>query len=475
MVGYAIINTCRTESIAAMLSDRLRIRDIRNTSTFRLTVLFGLVFAVGVTALLGLIYGLSARELTSRSDRILRLEAALLEAVPPEALPERIRTEIARSASGLNYFELQTSDGERIAGNITVSPEIAVDRPRDMPPGAEGDRPIRLLAIRMSTGETLLIGRDITPIVDLRKRVLAILVWSGLAIALAVLVSGIALSLAPLRRVRDLQRTSREIAAGDMEARMPLMGRGDELDLFAGTVNSMVEEVGRVIAQVKGVTDAVAHDLRTPLTRVRSQLYRVRQAPGVETQTAAMIEAATQDLDVVLERFAALLRISELEASGRRAGFGTIDLDALIESIRDLYDPLAEDRAVTLDFVRSGGACVRGDGKLLFEALSNLVDNAIKFVPVGGRVLIALAGEAGAPVIEVRDDGRGIAVDERRAVLRRFHRGADAGDVPGSGLGLSVVAAIVHLHGFVLEFDDGNPGLIVRIRCGHDEPAIARQ
>jgi HAMP domain-containing protein len=280
MVGYAIINTCRTESIAAMLSDRLRIRDIRNTSTFRLTVLFGLVFAVGVTALLGLIYGLSARELTSRSDRILRLEAALLEAVPPEALPERIRTEIARSASGLNYFELQASDGERIAGNITVSPEIAVDRPRDMPPGAEGDRPIRLLAIRMSTGETLLIGRDITPIVDLRKRVLAILVWSGLAIALAVLVSGIALSLAPLRRVRDLQRTSREIAAGDMEARMPLMGRGDELDLFAGTVNSMVEEVGRVIAQVKGVTDAVAHDLRTPLTRVRSQLYRVRQAPA---------------------------------------------------------------------------------------------------------------------------------------------------------------------------------------------------
>ena len=294
---------------------------------------------------------------------------------------------------------------------------------------------------------------------------LGILIWSGLATALAVLVSGIALSLAPLRRVRDLQHKSREIAAGDLDARMPLMGRGDELDLFAGTVNAMVEEVGRVVAQVKGVTDAVAHDLRTPLTRVRGQLYRVRQSPGVEPQAAAMIEAATIDLDVVLERFSALLRISELEAGGRRAGFGMVHLDRLIEAIRDLYEPLADERQVTLGFDGASDIQVRGDEKLLFEAVSNLVDNAIKFVPEGGHVEIVLRSGEGGPVIEVRDDGPGIAPDERRAVLRRFHRGVEAADVPGSGLGLSVVAAIVHLHGFALEFGDGHPGLVVRIRC----------
>jgi signal transduction histidine kinase len=448
-----------------MLAEPLRLQDVRNTSTFRLTLAFGLVFALGVAVLLGLIYELSARELTNRSDRILRTEAVLLSAVPAAQLPDRIRTEISRNTSGLNYFELKAIDGEHVAGNIRMSRSPAPDHASDIAAGVVGDRPIRLLAVRIASDETLLIGRDISPVVDLRHRVLAILIWSGLATALSVLVSGFALSLAPLRRLRDLQRASRVIAAGNLEARMPLMGRGDELDLFAGTVNTMVEEVGRVVAQVKGVTDAVAHDLRTPLTRVRSQLYRVRQSPGVETQAAAMIEAATEDLDVVLDRFAALLRISELEAQGRRAGFGAIDLSRLARDVCDLYEPLAEERSVSLELLPSPETEVRGDAKLLFEAVSNLVDNAIKFVAEGGHVAVAVAASAHGPIIEVRDDGPGIAPDERRAVLRRFHRSADAADIPGTGLGLSVVAAIVHLHGFGLEFDDAEPGLVVRIRC----------
>jgi signal transduction histidine kinase len=448
-----------------MLAERLRLQDVRNTSTFRLTVLFGVVFAAAVATLLGLIYGLSARELTSRSDHILHMEADVLQAVPPDQLPGRIRAEINRSTSGLNYFELRSADGEHVAGNLRLASGIALDRARDMAAGAVADRPIRLLAVHTPSDETLLIGRDISPMVDLRHRVLAILLWSGLATALSVLVSGFALSLAPLRRLRDLQRASRVIASGNLEARMPLMGRGDELDLFAGTVNAMVEEVGRVVAQVKGVTDAVAHDLRTPLTRVRSQLYRVRQSPGVETQAAAMVEAATVDLDVVLDRFAALLRISELEAGGRNAGFGWVDLGALARDVCDLYEPLAEERSVTLALRNVAHLGAWGDGKLLFEAISNLVDNAIKFVADGGHVVVSLTPGTSGTIIEIRDDGPGIAPGERRAVLRRFHRGADAADVPGTGLGLSVVAAILHLHGFQLEFGDAEPGLVVRIHC----------
>ena len=178
-----------------------------------------------------------------------------------------------------------------------------------------------------------------------------------------------------------------------------------------------------------------------------------------------LIEAATEDLDVVLDRFAALLRISELEARGRRAGFGAIDLSRLARDVCDLYEPLAEERSVSLELLPSSETEVRGDAKLLFEAVSNLVDNAIKFVAEGGHVAVVVAASAHGPIIEVRDDGPGIAPDERRAVLRRFHRSADAADIPGTGLGLSVVAAIVHLHGFRLEFDDAEPGLVVRIRC----------
>ncbi|PXA84855.1 histidine kinase [Nostoc sp. 3335mG] len=450
-----------------MLADRLRVRDIRNTSTFRLTLLFGVVFLLGVTILLGLIYGLSARELTRRSDRILRLEAAMLEETPPDRLPDRIRNEIARSASGLNYFELRSIDGERVAGNINVNAPPPFDTPVERVAGDA--KPVRLLAVETPSQETLLIGRDISPVVDLRRHVLVILIASGLITVLAVLVCGFALSLAPLRRVRDLQRAIETISAGDMEARMPLAGRGDELDLFAGTVNQMIDEIERAISQVKGVTDAIAHDLRTPLTRVRSQLYRLSQSSEVQAPAVRMIGAATTDLDTVLERFAALLRISELEAGRRRAGFDPVDLSALLARMQELYEPLAEEEGITLALDAPVAAIVPGDEKLLFEALSNLVDNALKFTPPGGRVELALTAGAHGPAIEVRDTGPGIAAEERQAVIRRFHRGTNAADVPGTGLGLSLVVAILHLHGFALAFRDGIPGLVVEIRCyGHE-------
>jgi signal transduction histidine kinase len=447
-----------------MLADRLRVRDIRNTSTFRMTLLFGVVFAIGVAALLGLIYGLSARELTRRSDGILRNEAALLVATPAAELPGRINSEITRSASGLNFFELRSIDGEHVVGNIRPATLPPLDRPIELA-SADGGLPIRLLAVRTPSEETLLVGRDITPVLDLRRHVLLILIGSGLATAIAVLVCGVLLSVPPLRRVRNLQRAIERISAGNLEARMPLAGRGDELDLFAGTVNQMIDEIERAIAQVKGVTDAIAHDLRTPLTRVRSQLYRLSQSRALTMPVMGMIGAATADLDTVLERFAALLRISELEAGRHRAGFAAIDLLPLLGRLHELYEPLAEEREIALSLDAAEAATVFCDEKLLFEAISNLVDNAIKFTPRGGQVALALMADREGPLIEVRDTGIGIADDERQAVLRRFHRGSNAADVPGTGLGLSLVAAILHLHGFALAFVEVGPGLTVRVRC----------
>nr|WP_276593027.1 methyl-accepting chemotaxis protein [Sphingomonas sp. GC_Shp_3] len=216
-----------------------------------------------MVALLGLIYALSARELTVRTDHILSHEAERLREVAAESLPEQIASEIRHNASGLTYFGLQARGGELIAGNLRVAGTFRFDHPANIAARAGEHGPLRVLAIEAPTGERILIARDIRPIVDLRHRILIILVASGLAIVALVLGAGFLLSLAPLRRVRDLQETSRRIAAGRLDLRMPVGRRGDELDLFAGTVNTMIEEVERVVAQVKDVTDAVAHDLRT--------------------------------------------------------------------------------------------------------------------------------------------------------------------------------------------------------------------
>jgi len=446
-----------------MPSERLRLRDIRNTSTFRLTLLLGSVALAGIVILAVLIYALSATELNARSDRILHAEAARFTRVPPRALQTEVRLAIVRSASGLNYYGLLDPKGRHVAGNLRGSRGFSLSRTREIPenPGRHG--PIRLLAERLPTGEILLIGRDITPLVDLRWRVTLVLVVSAGTIALLIVGAAIALSLAPLRRVGRLQRTAQDIAAGHLERRMPILGRGDELDLLAGTVNGMVEEVGRVIGQVKSVTDAIAHDLRTPLTRMRSHLDRARRSGDVDVATAQRLDLAIADLDTVLERFSALLRISEIEAGSRRAGFGDVPLDPLLESLVDLYQPLAEDRDVAISLRRLPGAVVHGDRSLLFEALSNLLDNAIKFAPRGGQVGVSVTRAKHDVVIEVSDNGPGIAEDQRQSVLRRFDRGNASSEVPGSGLGLSVVVAIVHLHQFTLLLEEARPGLIVRI------------
>jgi signal transduction histidine kinase len=450
-----------------MLSERLRFRDIRNTSTFRLTALLGLLFALGVALLLGLIYVLTARELSVRSDHVIRQTSARLLAKNPDALPSRIDAEIARGTPGMNYFALLSGSGERVAGNFDPPAPLRTDRLTDIAAAEPIHGPLRLLALRTPSGETVVVGRDISPILDLRARVLNILIGSGVAIVLSVVTAAVALSLRPLRRVRDLQRASQEIAAGKLSVRMPISGRGDELDLFAGTVNVMVEEVGRVVAQVKGVTDAIAHDLRTPLTHVRTSLRHMQQLAGIDPQVGALAAAAIVDLDLVLERFAALLRIAELEASGRRNGFAPVDLTALAARVCELYEPLAEERAIALGVTGGATAIVEGDGQLLFEAISNLLDNAIKFTPVGGAVTVRVQHVGSVCTIAVEDNGPGIAPDQRQAVLRRFHRGVDAAAIPGSGLGLSVIAAIVHLHHFELELSDASPGLRAMIRCAN--------
>ena len=445
-----------------MRSEPLRLRDIRATTPFRLSLLLGSLFLAGILATLVLSYLLTARELTARSDRLLFARAVTLLAAPAAALPQRIDAEVATAAPGFSYFALRAADGEWVAGNIRIVGPFVAGRPFSIPDRPGAHAPLRLLAVHTTHGETIVLGRDISQIRDLRHRLMLILLVSGLGSALTVLALAVLLSLAPLRRVRDLREASRAIAAGDLTRRMPIAGREDELDQFAGTVNLMVEEVAHVVAQVKIATDAIAHDLRTPLTRVRTQLYRLRQLDGPTAEHAALVDRAVADLDAVIQRFAALLRIAELEASERRSGLAPLDIAPLLAELVELYEPLAEARGAELTLMPAPSFQIEADRSLLFEAIGNLIDNSTKFGAT--RIEVAVRRDDAGPLIEVSDDGIGIPEDERAAVVRRFHRARGASGVEGTGLGLAVVSAIMHLHGFVLELADARPGLIARIR-----------
>jgi signal transduction histidine kinase len=223
----------------------------------------------------------------------------------------------------------------------------------------------------------------------------------------------------------------------------------------------MLDEIEQLMREVKGVTEDIAHDLRTPLTRLLAGLDRGRIVLG----GGAAVEDAIVETKGILATFDALLRIAEVESGARRAGFGLVDLDAVAADVAELYEPVAEGKGITLSLSSegSGRARIAGDPSLLFEAVGNIVDNAIKYAPAGGRVSVRVLGAGERLGIEVTDTGPGIPEAEREAVLRRFHRIDKGRSTPGSGLGLSLVAAVARLHDLRLEIEDAGPGCRVRL------------
>jgi signal transduction histidine kinase len=439
-------------------------RGLSRTTTFRLTALFGAVFASGVILLLGLVYLQTASYLTRRVDSILTIEAERLERDGPDIMPLRLQHEAARDP--YDSFGLFSTTGERVAGDTALEPgDLVIDgRPRDMPRRGPGP-PSRALAERTPWGEILIVERDTRQLAALRRIVLGALIWSGAAITGLGLIAGVALSLQPLRRIAAMRRASDAIGAGDFAMRLPISGARDELDELAGITNRMMDEAERLMTQARTVGQGVAHELRSPLTRLRTMLEHASQAFDADDPRRALLEACVTEADTVLARFRALLRIAALEARGRRTGFETVCLGEIVRQIVELYGPLAAELGVALLGDDGEQEAISGDPDLLFEALSNLVDNALKFTGPGGHVSVRVRRAAEGPVLEVQDDGPGIPETERPLITKRFYRTGGASNVPGHGLGLSLVAAVADLHDFELRFIDADPGTLVQIHC----------
>jgi signal transduction histidine kinase len=445
----------------------MRPGELWRTTPFRLTLMNGAVFALALMGLLGLIYLQTAGYLTRQIDQICVSEAKNLTVGGAERLPERVAQAVATDARHIGYYGLFSAEGIWISGNVRTLPSgFPVDgKPREI--RQQGLQPgSRALVERMPWGEILFVGHDALVLTGLRGIIVNALKVSGGLILVLGLGAAALLSLRPLRRIDSLRDASRAALKGELGVRLPVSARRDEIDMLAGVANTMIDETERLLWEVKSVGENVAHDLRTPLNRLRALLYRVRQETKLVGAEREMIDQALAETDELLVRFRALQRIGEIERRDRQAFFEPVRLQSVLEHVIELHAPLAEDRGVDLAAELAADApAVSADPTLLFEAVSNVVDNALKFTPRGGKVTVRLLSREEGPRVEVADNGPGVPAAERDAVLQRFYRAERARTEPGSGLGLSIVTAIARLHHFTLVLEDARPGLRVALNC----------
>ena len=303
-------------------------------------------------------------------------------------------------------------------------------------------------------GGALVVGRDLTAARALEQRLLTGAGWVGGAVLLLGLAGGLLIGRSVARRAAAMDAALAAVQGGDLDRRLPARPGGDEFDRLATRINATLDRLQALMAALREVTDDIAHDLRTPLTRLRQRLDDAARAP-----TGAAIGAAQAEADRLLEIFAALLRIAQVESGTQRAGFTAVDLSAIAESVAEVYAPAAEERGQTLATAIEPGITTTGDPALLTQMLANLVENAIRHGRAGGRVSLAVGAEG----IVVADDGPGIPEAEREKVFRRFHRLDASRSTPGSGLGLALVRAVADLHGIGIVLEDAAPGLRARL------------
>src|SRR5882757_8482969 len=445
------------DSISVQLPNSVR------TTTFRWTA--G-AFAVCIVLFSAFVYWEAADYMLAKTDAALTEQSLAIAGDSPDRQLNAIDDRLSQDPRRVKLAGLFGPDGHRIAGNLEGLPHgLKVDAPvqsataiRIDPKGPE-EMTVRAIARNLPNGNVLVIGRSVDELKMLAE-VIARALLMGLPVALGLgLVIGMVLSVRAQKRVAEFNTLVHRIVAGDLRQRLPTEGLDYPFDKLAETANRMLEEIETLVQEMAGVGNEIAHDLRTPLTRVRLALERGRANAGTLEELQAVADRAIGGVDQSLTIITKLLRIAEIEYDSRLSGFDNVALADLVTEVGDLYEPIAEDRHVTLRVASEDDATVRGDRYLLLEAVANLVDNALKFTPAGGHVELALVRGKNENIIRVSDSGPGIRENEQEAVTRRFYRSDKSRTTFGSGLGLSLVSAIVKLHGFRLTLSSG-PGCV---------------
>ncbi|MDE2445752.1 MAG: HAMP domain-containing histidine kinase [Alphaproteobacteria bacterium] len=449
---------------------------IFQTSTFRLAAIYLLVFAVSAGSLLGYVYYTTVGLLERQTEDTIHAEIMGLADQYKLLGLAGLLDSINRRSSESNgeIYLLVGPDGKRVVGNLaTMPPEITEDQIWSDFQISVGKEPnvvqhtARGFQVQLANEYELLVGRDVQELRQFRDLIREALAWAvGMSLVLG-LGGGYMMSRNFLRRVDGISDATQTIMEGNLSGRMPVTGANDELDRLARSLNTMLSQIERLMTGMKEVTSNVAHDLRTPLTRMRARVEAaLRQENKAEYKQA--LDQTIEECDQLLRTFNALLSIAQAEAGQMRQGLQALDLHEILIDVVELYQPLVEEAGGTLTLGESPPMRIRGDRQLIAQVLNNLIDNAMKYgeTTEGQGAIIDVRGSTSdnMAVIEVADHGRGIASDDRERVLGRFVRLDQSRTKPGNGLGLSLVASVMTLHSGSLQLEDNNPGLRAVLR-----------
>jgi signal transduction histidine kinase len=457
----------------------MRLPALFRTTPFRLTLLFLALFAFAASAFLFYIYAVTAGEVTRRADREITREIQSLETVYRSgglnALNQQL---IERTASdGPFLYLLSDKAGQRITGTIAVSP---VDDPSKQeawadfkvtgadPSGAVVKQPARGVQHRLSGGEALFVGADVGAQQSYVVKIVGALWGAGALVIVLGLIGGVIVSRNVSRAMAGLNEVVAAVQAGDIKARARVRGAGDEFDELASGLNHMLDRLERSMAGLRHAGDAIAHDLRSPLTRLRARLEAaLLDVDAGKGDAKAALHQVLDDAEGVLRTFNAVLAIARLQAAGQAPDQVTFDSGELAADVAELYEPLCEDKGLDFKAEATPQLPAKGNREFIAQALANLLDNAVKYTPEGGAVMLRVRRRSSGEIeFSVTDTGPGVPDADRERIVQRFVRLENSRSEPGSGLGLSLVAAVAEAHGGRLEIDEG-PG-----RVGNTGPGL---
>jgi len=449
------------------------------TTTFKLTLVYLTVFALFAAFLLGY-FALNTRRLITEqiTDTVNAEITGLSEQYRLGGIRRLVVVVDNRARRpGSSLYLVTTFNGQALAGNVTALAPGILDNPgwtetvyHRIDEGETSEHAAHEALVRvfqLPGGFRLLVGRDLDERERLYRIVLSAGRWSVAIVVVLGLLGGFLVTRRVLRRVDAMTETTRTIMTGDLSGRLPVAGTGDELDRLAGNLNAMLERIEALMHGLKEVSDNIAHDLKTPLTRLRNRSEEALRTAKSEAEYRAALESTIEESEGLIRTFNALLMIARAESGQARDGMSEFDASEIANDVGELYEPLAEEKGIALKVEAQTPAKVRGNRELVSQALANLVDNAIKYAQPAGtgangaipEIVVRAFNEDDRIMLTVADSGPGIPAADRSRAVERFVRLEQSRCQPGSGLGLSLASAVARLHGGELSLQDNNPGL----------------
>ncbi len=467
-------------SVAAPSRPARRIRLLKSAGV-RFGVIYAALFGISAMALAAFLWWSTAGLLERQTVAAINQDSEalidrFLESGPTGAMAA-IKDRVAGDIEDDSLYLLVDPDYNYIEGNLNAWPShMPMDQDWDELKLDRAGVPalMQVHYFELPGGYHMLVGRDIAVRAQLGRMIGGALLWAAVIAVILGTIGAWAVRGLFRSTIADVSATAIAVSAGDLTRRVRVAGADDEFDLLAQTINDMLDRISRLMDGVRQVSNAIAHDLRTPITRARTRLEDAAIHATTEAELRAAVERAMADLDGIVGVFQALLRISEIEAGARRSAFAPVDLVPLLTDITELYDAVAEDAGMVLQTEIAKTLPAFGDRDMIQQAVANLLDNALKFSPPGGVIHVSAQLAGGAIRIEVADQGPGIPEPDRIRATERFFRGEQARSTPGSGLGLSLVQAVAHLHGGEIQLLDAKPGLRAVLTLALGRPATSR-